>query len=66
MSPDVNLYVVTFTGWRGQRDRWMIPFGGAVVSGLSQGMCSLARLSDALGSDHSVAQFFDFHVNMFG
>jgi hypothetical protein len=34
----------------------MIPFGGTVLAEGSQGMCSLARVSDALGVKHSVAQ----------
>jgi hypothetical protein len=35
----------------------MIPFGGAVLSGGSGGLCSLAHVSGALGMKHLVSQF---------
>jgi hypothetical protein len=35
----------------------MIPFGGALLSRLSRGMCSFAHVSDALGVKHLIAQF---------
>jgi hypothetical protein len=34
------------------RDSWMMPLGGPLLSGGSRGLCSLARVSDALAMKH--------------